>query len=83
MADPIRLISNGCEESDSSNRTPAFYGSYMNVEELAKRTRDAWLEAVLQASEDAGIQGLWAEGRWEAVVDALWTIELARLERTV
>ena len=41
-----------------------FYGSYMNVEELAKRTRDAWLEAVLQASEDAGIQGLCAEGRW-------------------
>jgi hypothetical protein len=58
---------------------PVFYGSYMNVEELAKRTRDAWLEAVLRASEDAGIQGLCAEGRWEAVVDALRTIELAPL----
>jgi hypothetical protein len=53
----------------------------MNVEELAKRTRDAWLEMVVQASEDAGIQGLWAEGRWEAVFDALWIIEFAPLLR--
>jgi hypothetical protein len=53
----------------------------MNVEDLAKHTRDACLEAVLQAYEDAGIQGLCPEGRWEAVVDALRTIELAPLLR--
>jgi hypothetical protein len=53
----------------------------MNVEDLAKRNRDAWLEAIIQVSGDAGIQGLCAEGRWEAAVDALRTIELAPLLR--
>jgi hypothetical protein len=51
------------------------------VEDLAKRIREACLAAVLQAYEDAGIQGLCAEGRWEAAVGALKTIELAPLLR--
>ena len=49
----------------------------MEPEDLAKRIRDACLEAVLQAYEDAGMQGLCAEGRWEAAVGALKTVELA------
>jgi hypothetical protein len=53
----------------------------MDVEDLAKRIRDACLEAVLQAYEDAGVQGLCAEGRWEAAVGALKTLELAPLLR--
>jgi hypothetical protein len=53
----------------------------MDVEDLAKRIRDACLDAVLQAYEDAGMQGLCAEGRWEAAVDALRTLELAPLLR--
>ena len=53
----------------------------MELEDLAKHIRDAYLEAVLQAYEDAGIQGLCAEGRWEAAVDALKTVELAPLLR--
>jgi hypothetical protein len=36
----------------------------MDVEDLAKRIRETCIEAVLQAYEDAGIQGLCAEGRW-------------------
>ncbi len=51
----------------------------MDVEDLAKRIREACLDAVLQAYEDAGIQGLCAEGRWEAAVDALRTVDLAPL----
>ena len=51
----------------------------MEAEDLAKRIRDACLEAMLQAYEDAGMQGLCAEGRWEAAVGALKTIELAPL----
>jgi hypothetical protein len=43
----------------------------MDVEDLAK----------LQAYEDAGIQGLCAEGRWEAAISALRTVELAPLLR--
>jgi hypothetical protein len=53
----------------------------MDVEDLAKRIREVCLDAVVQAYEDAGMQGLCAEGRWEAAVDALRTIELAPLLR--
>ena len=53
----------------------------MDAENLAKRIRDACLEAVLQAYEDAGMSGLCAEGRWEAAVGALRTLDLARLLR--
>jgi hypothetical protein len=40
----------------------------MELEDLAKRIRNACLEAVRQAYEDAGVQGLCAEGRWEAAI---------------
>jgi hypothetical protein len=53
----------------------------MELEDLAKRIRDACLEALLQAYEDAGVQGLCADGRWEAAVGALKTVELAPLLR--
>ena len=53
----------------------------MNLEDFAKRIRDACLEAVLQEYEDTGVQGLCAEGRWEAAVGALRTLDLAPLLR--
>jgi len=53
----------------------------MELEDLAKRVRDTCLEALLQAYEDAGIQGLCAEGRWEVAVGALKTVDLAPLLR--
>jgi hypothetical protein len=53
----------------------------MELEDLAKRIRDACIDAVLQAYEDAGVQGLCAEGRWEAAVSALRTVELVPLLR--
>ena len=53
----------------------------MELEDLAKRVRDACLEALLQAYEDAGVQGLCAEGRWEVAVGALKTVELEPLLR--
>ena len=53
----------------------------MNPEDLAKRIRDAYFDAVVQAYEDAGIQGLCAEGRWEAAVGVLRTMDLAPLLR--
>ena len=55
--------------------------THMNLEDLAKRIRDACLETVLQAYEDAGVQGLCAEGRWEAAVGALRALDLAPLLR--
>jgi hypothetical protein len=55
----------------------------MNLEDFAKRIRDACLEVVLEAYEDAGVQGLCAEGRWEAAVDALRTLDVASLLQKV
>ena len=55
----------------------------MNLEDFGKRIRDACLEAVLEAYEDAGVQGLCAEGRWEAAVDALRTLDVASLLQKV
>jgi hypothetical protein len=53
----------------------------MDLEDLVKRIRHACIEAVLQAYEDAGVQGLCAEGRWEAAVSALRSLDLAPLLR--
>jgi hypothetical protein len=53
----------------------------MDLEDCAKRIRRACLEALLQAYDDAGVQGLCAEGRWEAAVSALKTVDLAPLLR--
>ncbi len=53
----------------------------MDLEDVTKRIREACIEAALQAYEDAGIQGLCAEGRWEAAVSALRTVDLAPLLR--
>ena len=50
----------------------------MDPDELAKRTRDAYLQAAVQAYEDAGIQGLGAEGRWEAIAGSLRLAPLLR-----
>jgi hypothetical protein len=56
-------------------------GAIMELEDLAKLIRDACLNAILQAYEDGGIQGLCAEGRWEAAVSALRRLDLAPLVR--
>jgi len=53
----------------------------MDVEDLVERIRGTCIKAVLQAYEDAGILGLCEEGRWEAAVDALRTVDLAALLR--
>jgi hypothetical protein len=46
---------------------------------LAERVRAACVEAALQAYEDAGLQGLCAEGRWEVAVGAMRTLDLQAL----
>ncbi len=45
----------------------------------AERIRGAVLEAALGAYEDAGVRGLCEEGRWEAAVDAMRSLDLAPL----
>ena len=46
---------------------------------LAEKVRAACLKTLLEAYEDAGVQGLCAEGRWEAALGALERLELAKL----
>lgn len=47
--------------------------------ELAEAVRRACLRAALRAHEDAGIQGLCAEGRWEAAVSAIRGVDVGRV----
>jgi hypothetical protein len=53
----------------------------MDLEDLAKRIRDACVETLVQAYDDAGMQGLCAEGRWEVAVGALRRLDLLPLLR--
>jgi hypothetical protein len=43
---------------------------------LTQSIRRALIDAAEAAYEDAGIQGLCAEGRWEAAVSAMRTVDL-------
>lgn len=51
----------------------------MDADQLAEAIRADCLRAAVTAYEDAGIQGLCAEGRWEAAVGALQSIDLRKL----
>lgn len=51
----------------------------MNSGELAEAVRSACLTALLEAYEDAGVRGLCPEGRWEAAIGTLRTLDLQRL----
>jgi hypothetical protein len=55
----------------------------MDPNKLAQRIRDACLQAAQNAYEDSGIQGLCAEGRWEAAIGAIQTLNLEQLTRTL
>ena len=46
---------------------------------LAEQVRSACLQAAFNAYEQAGIAGLCGEGRWELAVQAIRTLDLARL----
>lgn len=46
---------------------------------LAENVRKACIEAALAAYEDAGISGLCAEGRWEAAVSAMQSLDLRHM----
>jgi len=51
----------------------------MNDQELKEAVRRACIEAALAAYEDAGIAGLCAEGRWEAAVSAIQSLDVKRI----
>lgn len=51
--------------------------------ELARLVRDAGVQCMLDAYEDAGIRGLCGEGRFEVAVDALRQMDLDAVLRGV
>jgi hypothetical protein len=51
----------------------------MSQQELAEAVRQACIQAALDAYEDAGISGLCAEGRWEAAIGAMQSLDLKQL----
>lgn len=48
----------------------------IDLRELSERVRRACIAAALQAWEDAGVQGLCAEGRWEVAVGTMRSLQL-------
>ncbi|HEX4440363.1 MAG TPA: acetyltransferase [Thermoanaerobaculia bacterium] len=48
----------------------------MTRSEIAESVRRALVERALRAYEDAGVLGLCEEGRWEAAVDAMKSLDL-------
>jgi len=51
----------------------------MTEHELMEAMRRACIQAALAAYEDAGIAGLCAEGRWEAAISALQSLDLRQV----
>lgn len=48
-------------------------------QELVEAVRQACIQAALDAYEHAGIAGLCAEGRWEAAISAMQSLDVKRL----
>lgn len=49
-------------------------------ERIVAAVRRACLEAAVHAYEDAGMAGLCAEGRWEAALDAIRSLDASEIE---
>ena len=53
----------------------------MTNNDVADSIRNAMVDAARRAYDDAGVPGLCAEGRWEAAVSALRSVNIALLLR--
>jgi hypothetical protein len=62
-------------KSGGSGRT----GPGDEARSLAEAVRRACIEAALHAYQDAGLQGLCQEGRWEVAVEAMRGLDLTRI----
>ena len=58
---------------------PHYNGGMDDPERLAAVVRDACVREALRAYEDAGLQGLCGEGRWEYAVQALRALDPGEL----
>ena len=51
----------------------------MDLENFANCIKNDCVKTLLEAYEDAGLQGLCAEGRWEAAIGALRALDVAHV----
>ena len=49
------------------------------LKQIAEAVRRACIEAALAAYEDSGVMGLCAEGRWEAAIGAMQSLDIQAL----
>ena len=49
------------------------------LQQIADAVRRACIEAALAAYEDSGVMGLCAEGRWEAAIGAMQSLDVKAL----
>lgn len=70
---PARTIHAAIEDGRSG------HNGAMTDAELMEAVRRACIEAALAAYEDAGVSGLCAEGRWEAAVGAIQSLDLKQV----
>ena len=78
MTDPARrsgVSGSRAGDGQASRAGGGSRGIPMDME-WTERIRSALLDAALRAWEDAGVQGLCMEGRWEAAVDAMRRLDL-------
>jgi hypothetical protein len=59
-----------------SNEAAHAAGSPEIDKSLAEEVRDACVEAAIAAYEDAGVQGLCDEGRFEAAISAMRSVDI-------
>jgi hypothetical protein len=50
-----------------------------SLAQLAEAVREACIATALEAHEQAGISGLCQEGRWEAAIEAVRSLDLSAL----
>jgi hypothetical protein len=70
------------QDSATAPASPVFaHNAAMTEQELTEAVRQACIEAALAAYEDAGISGLCAEGRWEAAISAMQSLDVKQIAR--
>jgi hypothetical protein len=70
------------QDSGAAPPGPLFaHNAAMTEQELTEAVRQACIQAALDAYEDAGISGLCAEGRWEAAISAMQSLDLKPIAR--
>jgi hypothetical protein len=73
---PVEFIEYAQVDANAAFRRVELHRDARHEDGVAGRARAAVVEAGTRAYEDAGVRGLCEEGRWEAAVDAMRSLDL-------